>query len=140
MSLFYGLEGDEALERDIETIVERYIDIHWPALPTTLTVLHFNPRRAADAIPCNWLDHLLEAMGEELDYEEAWRPTAALLEAKAEFERVLVAEYDVRMCEPSGARTTVDLREWLATHDAGLDGEPEWIGDDNAEIPEPQDR
>lgn len=45
--LFYGLEGDEQVYSEIETVVERYVDMCWPHLPTTLTVTKYAPLDAA---------------------------------------------------------------------------------------------
>lgn len=135
--VLYGLDGDERVDDELDYVIESYVDRCWPDLPTTLTVLHHAPRKVEDVLGSWWFENLLETLGEELDYEDAWQPTLKLLAARDEFEKVLKAEYHVTVCEPNGERTVVDLREWLATQgDSIRDGEPQWLSDDDAKISE----
>jgi len=126
----YGLEHQEHLDSDIESVIERVlsdvgidfesVDAAVPQIKFPIRVHVYRriaPTKMADAIARRSLDDALEFLDEELcdpSCDDPTEPTDDMKKAAAEFARVVTSKYVSWACEPTGEIILV-TRENLAS-------------------------
>lgn len=105
MSELYGYKEQERLDTDIEDTVRRVIEDGCTEFPIEINVFkNMNITEDVNVFAKNILENLLEDLDEEYsdpdgDYTV---PSEEMKKASLAFAKVMVKEYHVWMCEPTG--------------------------------------